>query len=122
MYAHFWFAKYSHCIFANRAHPCLCEQFWNCGSRGEQGPLLLVGLWVKLLNWEREEGFDPNFRAQTSLVAQTVKSLLAMGSIPGSESSPGEWDGYALQYPCLENPKDGGAWQATVHGVAKSRT
>ena len=78
MYAHFWFAKYSHCIFANRAHPCLCEQFWNCGSRGGQGPLLLVGLWVKLLNWEREEGFDPNFRAQTSLVAQTVKSLLAM--------------------------------------------
>ena len=34
----------------------------------------------------------------------------------------GEGNGTALQYSCLENPMDGGAWQATVHGVAKSRT
>jgi len=34
----------------------------------------------------------------------------------------GEGDGTPLQYPCLENPMDGGAWRATVHGVAKSRT
>ena len=42
------------------------------------------------------------------------------GSIPGSERSPGERNGNPLQYPCLENPMDGGAWQTTVHGVAKS--
>ena len=45
-----------------------------------------------------------------------------VGSIPGSGRSPGEGNGNSLQYSCLENPMDGGAWQATVHGVAKSRT
>ena len=44
------------------------------------------------------------------------------GSIPGSGRSPGEGNGRPLQYSCLENPMDGGAWQAAVHGVAKSRT
>ena len=41
------------------------------------------------------------------------------GSIPGSERSPGEGNGYPLQYSCLVNPMDRGAWQATVHEVAK---
>ena len=45
-----------------------------------------------------------------------------LGSIPGSGRSPGEGNGNPLQYSCLENPMDGGAWWATVHGVAKSRT
>ena len=45
-----------------------------------------------------------------------------LGSIPGLRRSPGEGDGNPLQYSCLENPMDGGAWQATVHGVAKSWT
>ena len=43
-------------------------------------------------------------------------------SIPGSERSPGEGNGNPLQYSCLENPMNGGAWWATDHGVAKSRT
>ena len=37
------------------------------------------------------------------------------GSIPGWERSPGQGNGYPLQYSCLENPMDRGAWQATVH-------
>ena len=45
-----------------------------------------------------------------------------MGSIPGLGRSPGEGNGNPLQYSCLENPMEGGAWQATVHGVAKSWT
>ena len=45
-----------------------------------------------------------------------------LGLIPGSGRSPGEGNGNPLQYSCLENPMDGGAWWATVHGVAKSRT
>ena len=45
-----------------------------------------------------------------------------LGSIPGWGRSPGEGNGNPLQYSCLENPMDGGAWWATVHGVAKSRT
>ena len=44
------------------------------------------------------------------------------GSIPESGRSPGEGNGNPLQYSCLENPMDRAAWQATVHGVAKSRT
>ena len=43
-------------------------------------------------------------------------------SIPGSGRSPGEGNGNPLQHSCLENPMDGGAWSATVHGVAKSQT
>ena len=44
-----------------------------------------------------------------------------MGSIPGSGRSPGEGNGNPLQYSCLENFMDKGAWRATVHGVAKSQ-
>ena len=44
------------------------------------------------------------------------------GSIPGSGRSPGKRNGNPLQYSCLENPMDGGAWLATVHEVAKSWT
>ena len=45
-----------------------------------------------------------------------------LGSIPGSGIFPGEGNGYPLQYSCLEKSKDRGAWWATVHGIAKSRT
>ena len=41
------------------------------------------------------------------------------GLIPGSGRSPGEGNGNPLQYSCLENPMDRGAWWATVHGVTK---
>ena len=43
-------------------------------------------------------------------------------SIPGSGRSPRGGHGNSLQYSCLENPKDRGAWQAMIHRVAKSRT
>ena len=45
-----------------------------------------------------------------------------LGSIPGLGGSPGEENGNPLQCSCLENPVDGGAWWATIHGVAKSWT
>ena len=45
-----------------------------------------------------------------------------LGSILGLGISPGGGHGNPLKYSCLENPMDRGAWQATVHGVAKSRT
>ena len=44
------------------------------------------------------------------------------GSIPGLGRSAEEGNGYTLQYSCLENPKNRGAWWATVHGVAESYT
>ena len=59
-----------------------------------------------------------------SLVTQAVKNPPAsagdQNSIPGLGRSPGERHGNLLQYSCLENPIDREAWQATVHGVAKS--
>ena len=61
--------------------------------------------------------------------ALVVKNLPAntgdtgdLGSIPGSERSPGGGNGNLLQYSCLDNPMDRGAWWATVHGVAKGWT
>ena len=58
--------------------------------------------------------------------SSVVKNPLANGGneglIPCLGRSPGDRNGYLLQYSCLENPMDGGAWWATAHGVAKSRT
>ena len=45
-----------------------------------------------------------------------------LGSIPGSGISSGEGNGNPLQYSCLENPMDRGAWEAAVHGVAEGQT
>ena len=44
------------------------------------------------------------------------------GLIPGSGRSRDEGNGYLLQYPCQENPTDGGAWRASVPGVADSQS
>ena len=57
---------------------------------------------------------------------RVVKNPLAnagvMSSIPRSERCPGEGNGNTLQYACLENSMDRGAWEAIVHGVAQSWT
>ena len=53
---------------------------------------------------------------------QSVCDAGDQGSIPGPGSSSGEGNGNPLQYSCLENSMDREAWQATVHGVAKSQT
>ena len=59
-------------------------------------------------------------------MAQTVKSFACnagdLGLIPGLGRFPGEGNVNPLQYSCLENPMDGGAWRATIHGVTKSGT
>ena len=64
--------------------------------------------------------------SQGSLVTQTVKNLPAMQEILvrflGQEDPPGGGHGNLLQYSCLENPMDRGAWRAIVRGVAKSQT
>ena len=61
--------------------------------------------------------------------AQVVKKppanagdLRDVGLIPGLGRSPGKGNDNPLQYPCLENPMDRGAWQASAHSVAKSQT
>ena len=61
-----------------------------------------------------------------SQLALVVKNRPAnagdVGSIPGSRKSPGGGHGNPLQYSCLENPTNRGAWRPTVHGVAKTQT
>ena len=53
---------------------------------------------------------------------ESASSVKDPDSIPGLGWSPGKGNGNWLQYSCLENPMDGGAWQVTVHGVAESWT
>ena len=71
-----------------------------------------IKIWYEIL-----EGFPGG---------SVVKNLLVKagdpGSILGSGRSPEEGNGTLLQYSCLENPMDRGAWWATVHRVAKSQT
>ena len=57
-----------------------------------------------------------------SEVKASVCNAGDLGSIPGLRRCPGEGEGKPLQCSCLENPMDGGAWWATVHGAAKSQT
>ena len=64
--------------------------------------------------------------AQMALVVKSLPTnagdIEDLGSIPGAGRSPGGGNGNPLQYPCLENPMDRGAWQATVHGITESDT
>ena len=68
-------------------------------------------------NLVTEQGFPGG-----SEVKASACNMGDLGSIPGSGRSPGEGNGNPLQYPCLENPMDRGAWKAAVHGVAEGRT
>ena len=78
--------------------------------------------------WGRTESDTPEWLS-TAQVAVVVKNPPAsagdirdLGSIPGLGRSPRGENGNLLQFSCLENYMDKGAWRATVHGVAKSRT
>ena len=84
-----------------------------------------AGFWISFLkNLCFKKIYSVTIRA--SLVAQMVKNLPVMredlGLISGLGRSPGEGNGYPLQYSGLENSMDRGAWQATFHGVTKSWT
>ena len=69
---------------------------------------------IWLPRWHRLKNLPTN--------AEDIRDSSYVGSILGSERSLGGRNGSALQYSCLENPMDRGAWWATVHGVTKSRT
>ena len=83
--------------------------------------VLLVRQWF---SWFSRVDGTP--ASQVALVVKNPPAnagdLRDVGSIPGSGRSQGGGYGNPLQYSCLENPMDRGAWQATVHGVAQSRT
>ena len=81
---------------------------------------------VSVQSGSRVTGSYSKVIVTVSQVAQTVKNVPANaghpGSIPGSGKSPGGGHGKPLEYSCLVNPMDRGAWWTTVHGVAKSQT
>ena len=58
----------------------------------------------------------------SSVSKESARNAGDLGSIPGLGRFPGEGNGNPLQYSCLENPMDRGAWWATVHGVTESDT
>ena len=82
-------------------------------------------LWKKRLRKKKKKGqrfcYSMGFPGGSE-VKVSASNAGDLGSIPRLGRSPGEGNGNPLQYSCLENPMDGGAWWATVHGVAKSQT
>ena len=127
---------------------CLSDRWGDCGGGGEVLDwfriISLVWVWPRIwvscviLSWKwlqylvilanaisiQEDAFM--FARCIYIFFYRVMSYFYnsqdLGSIPGSGRSPGEGNGNPLQYSCLENPMDGGAWGATVHEVAKSQT
>ena len=81
-----------------------------------KNPPAMQEIWVWSLVWE-DQGFPGGLEGKASTCNEGDP-----GSIPESGRSPGEGNGNPLQYSCLENPIDGGAWEAAVHGVVKSWT
>ena len=79
-----------------------------------------------ILKYRLKTEFDLFVEELASLVAQTIKNLLAVQETQvrsqGWEDIPGEGNGNPLQYSCLENSMDRGAWRATVHGFTKNWT
>ena len=69
-------------------------------------------------------GFTESFKKQHScfLVTSMITILILSRANPGLGRSPGQGNGNPLQYSFLENPMDGGAWKATVHGVTETNT
>ena len=97
---------------------------WRIPGTGEPGGLLSMGLHRVGHNWS-DLAAAAGIRMWVSLewASLVTPSCSAgdLGLILGSGRSPGEVNGNPLQYSCLENSMDWGAWRATVHGVAKSR-
>ena len=90
------------CLFRSSVHFLICFLILSCVSCSyilEINPL---------------SGFP-----YSSVGKESACNAKDLGSIPGSGRSPGEGNGNPLQYSCLENPMDRGAWRATVHGVTR---
>ena len=67
-------------------------------------------------------GFPSGASGKNKKLPVNAGDVRDLGSIPGSGRFPGERNGNPLQYSCLENSTDRGAWQPAVHGAAKSQT
>ena len=87
--------------------------------------LAYILVWDSGVTLSRTPGGLPWWLRQSRICLQCRRPRFDLpdpGIKPGSGRSPGEGNGYPLQYACLENSMDRGAWWATAHGVAKSQT
>ena len=93
--------------------------WWGMGSG-----IIPIYSWGKGLKEIRRltTRMQPKHNWQPAFGEESTSNTGDLGSIPGSERSPGVGDDNPLQYACLENLVDRGAWQAIVHGVTKSQT
>ena len=82
--------------------------------------LYYIPIFLFLTSWHFCENFTWVFPGGSD-GKESACNVGDPGSIPGLGRSPGERNGYPLQYSCLENPMDRGAWRATVHGITKSQ-
>ena len=86
-----------------------------------ENPLGSLPNWKTLLRGRVDYDWVPIFGASLSSVSkESASSAGDLGPIPGFGRSTGEGNGNPLQYSRLENPMDRGAWQTTVHRVAKT--
>ena len=76
-------------------------------------------VWDKIV---AETNYEPSMLSWWLRGKESARNAGDVGLIPGSGRSPGEGNSNPLQYSCLENPMDRGAWRATVHGVTQSWT
>ena len=76
-------------------------------------------VWDKIV---AETNYEPSMLSWWLSGKESARNAGDVGLIPGSGRSPGEGNSNPLQYSCLENPMDRGAWRATVHGVTQSWT
>ena len=103
---------------------------WKTPWTEDPGGLQSMGLQTIRHNWAcTQRGFGINivksncyYKMNYKSLEGTDSALLIFSTIGLSRGPIGEGNGNPLQYSCLENPMDGGAWWAAVHGVAKSRT
>ena len=108
---YYWLSFFSHSFYRTKKHKILSKElifsFVFCLKNGEVLQYFLIQP-----KWLSGKESAPAIAGDTGNV----------GSISGLKRSPGEGYGNPLQYSCLENFMDRGAWQDTVHGVAKSQT
>ena len=107
---------------------------WAASGSGGVGVLMMMGCrilkgkehvdWVISKQAYKRKGVDTEIWSFpcSSVGKESVCNAGDLGLIPGSERSPGEGNGNPLQFCCLENPMDRGAWQDIVHGVSNSWT
>ena len=84
----------------------------------------MVGAFIPLLLYSEKKRYttDSVDFVDGSVVKNPLANAGDMGSVPELGRYSGEEKGYPLQYSCLENPMDRGAWKAIIHVVTKSRT